>query len=105
MEFIRHGDVLIQKIDSLPSQLPKIKEDKVLLEGEITGHAHRLKNGTVYRYEVSEASEEYLTGYIDITEPSPLVHEEHETIVLQPGFYRFYQQREWDELAERRVQD
>ena len=40
----RHGDILLIKIDKLPDSIKfKTKKNKVILKGEVTGHAHRLK--------------------------------------------------------------
>jgi len=103
MKYIRHGDLLIEKIDSIPEGLP-LKGNSILLEGEITNHFHKLKKGKVFTIEPTR-NNNYNLGYFELDSITPLTHEEHKTIELQPGKYKFYQQREWDELEERRVQD
>lgn len=47
-EQYRHGDVFLERIECLPSiqETEYIKEkDNILLEGEVTGHAHRVDKG------------------------------------------------------------
>ncbi|MCK4446989.1 MAG: hypothetical protein KAW56_07900 [Candidatus Marinimicrobia bacterium] len=40
----RHGDILLIKINKLPENMKfKTKKSKVILKGEVTGHAHRLE--------------------------------------------------------------
>ena len=43
----QQGDVLIQKVGELPADLETMRKGKrgyVLAEGEVTGHAHRIKD-------------------------------------------------------------
>jgi len=49
----RQGDVLLIKIDELPPLKFETKKDKVILEGEVTGHAHKLE-GKAKILEVAE---------------------------------------------------
>jgi len=50
----RHGDILLIKIDELPKNIKfKTKRDKIILKGEVTGHAHRLE-GNAKILEVAE---------------------------------------------------
>lgn len=99
----RQGDVLIQLVEAIPKGLPQ-KDRTTLLEGETSGHWHELKGGTVL--EVSPTQENnYNLGYFELTEETELVHPEHDTIVLAPGKYKFFAQREYDEQEERQVID
>ena len=101
--FIRQGDLLIERVDSIPKNLTA-KKNTVLLEGETIGHFHKLEKAKVY--EVSESSEKYLLGYFEVEEEeTALVHPEHNPIKFKKGIYRFYAQREYDEQEERRVID
>ena len=86
----RHGDVLIKSISKLPLGAQK-QTGATLAHGEVTGHSHRIAqvdsvqlwvNGSEFFLEVKEA----LVN---------LVHEEHRTIVLPQGLYRFWKQREY----------
>lgn len=89
MQF-RHGDLLLEKVDSLPKGL-KIKKDNVLLEGEITGHAHRVKTGA--KVWQDKNGNVYMAV---VTPTAPLTHEEHKTIEVPRGTYKITRQIESD---------
>lgn len=99
----RHGDLFIAPVDSIPEGLPK-KNNTELLEGEISGHVHRLGGGTVYMEQPTQVNN-FLLGYFEIPVETPLSHEEHKTILLPPGKYKFMAQREYDVLGDRQVID
>ncbi len=86
---VRQGDVLLKQIDKLPEKVKKL-EDKVLAYGEITGHSHRLEN--------PENIERYTDGeklYLQVFQPTPLIHEEHLPQVVLPGVYEQIREREY----------
>ena len=102
----RQGDVLVEKIESLPPGLIKTKESKeriVLQYGEVTGHAHAIHNlkGTQALLEKGEETtlvkgmESGRKGFLLVTETSHLVHEEHSKITLEPGVYEVIRQRQY----------
>jgi hypothetical protein len=73
---------------------------RVLVEGEVTGHAHRLVGeGTL----LHSASTDVL--YLECEVPAEITHEEHQTITLPAGLYRVTRQREYTPAAPRRVVD
>ncbi|MFX0002856.1 MAG: hypothetical protein ACFE9C_14310 [Candidatus Hodarchaeota archaeon] len=84
----RQGDILFKKIQNLPTQL-KEKPDKVVAEGEETGHAHILVNGAVFELINSE------TLYIKSGQNTRIIHEEHLPIKLESGNYQVIRQREY----------
>jgi hypothetical protein len=96
----RHGDVMIQRIDRLPSNVQQ-QVGATLAHGEVTGHSHRFaqshlvqlweRNGTLF-LEVKAAS-------------AALVHEEHHRIDVPQGFYRYWKQREYRPDAFVEVED
>lgn len=126
----RHGDILLIKIDELPKNIKfKTKKSKIILKGEITGHAHRL-NGSAKILEVAErianpgfklANGVEITtgpipipinqvrtqtiGYAVVDSPAELTHEEHNTITIPAGIYQIRRQREYDEEQIRFVED
>lgn len=101
----RHGDLLVVATDSVPQGL-KRKESTVLLEGETTGHMHQLDRAVVFlNNEAPSRSNDYLIGYFKTKEGALLTHQEHETIEIPAGTYKFYAQREYDEQEERQVID
>ena len=61
--------------------------------GEATGHAHRIQNGAIFR--------SGSTMYLHANKGAILVHEEHATIELDPGFYEVVRQREFDPITQR----
>lgn len=104
--FYRHGDVCIVTADSMETQNVKPKNDNVLLEGEVTGHAHRLGEGaTVLRHQSPSQNNLYLLGSFKTKKATPLSHEEHKTITFKKGTYKFYGQREYDPVQEHMVRD
>jgi hypothetical protein len=81
----RQGDVLLQPIGKIPksAQLVAPEIDIVLAEGEVTGHAHRIRAP-------KNRVKQYIDGtvlYLDVLEPVDITHEEHGTITLTPGTY------------------
>lgn len=110
----RQGDVFLVKVDDLPAEstLTEVPRDKgrvILAYGEVTGHAHaiRAKGATLYEGENDQR-------FLRITDPTPLTHEEHGRIDIEPGDYRVVIQREYVDdvtsempsaMRERRVVD
>jgi hypothetical protein len=83
----RQGDLLITKIDSLPTGLKEIPSG-IVLRGEVTGHAHRLVDGDVF-------SDKNGLLYLAVANIGQLVHEEHKPIKLSKGLYKIVRQREY----------
>jgi len=105
MKIYRHGDLLLVEVKEIPTGLEQ-KKDDVLLEGEASNHFHRIKGAVITP--VSEAPtilNDYLMGYLEIDKEGILTHEEHETIIVPRGKYKYLSQREYDPQEERRVID
>jgi hypothetical protein len=85
----RHGDVLIETISAIPTGGQR-RLSPVLVYGEATGHSHRIE--TAEAAEIWEVSGQL---YLKVTDPTQLIHEEHQPIALAPGLYRVWQQREY----------
>ena len=128
----RQGDVLFIKIAELPPLTFKVKKSKVILEGEVTGHAHKIK-GDAKILEVAERiantpfggprmtwnrntltanfepfvqnPNSQVVGYAVVDAPAELTHEEHNTITIPAGIYQIRRQREYDEKEIRFVED
>jgi len=96
----RHGDVLIEAVESLPSTRKKLPH-AILAHGEVTGHCHRIQ----------EAADADLYSnpaglFLHVREESvSVVHEEHAPITLPRGFYRVWRQREYSPEEIRIVRD
>lgn len=97
----RQGDVLLVKVAQLPAGSEKEKYGAriVLAYGEVTGHAHAI-SPLAASYFVYEH-----TNYLQVDEPTNLVHEEHDAIAVQPGIYKVVRQREYDPVRDRVVKD
>jgi hypothetical protein len=100
---LQHGDVLLSKLDRLPDGVVRQKRGNVLLvmAGEATGHNHVIKDKTSVIGELKGQL------YLEVTEPTTIVHEEHKPIDIPTGIYQIGQVREYDHLQdmERKVID
>jgi hypothetical protein len=99
MKIIRHGDVLLSKINQLPRHVQS-KPGVVLARGEVTGHSHRILE--------AQHAQMFSAGgdtYVQISQPATLVHEEHRAIPLEQGVYKVWMQREYRPDANRWVED
>jgi len=85
----RQGDLLIVKVKGIPEDVVKQK-NRVLAEGEITGHMHELDSGEVY--------EKNGTLYFEVAknQTSVLKHQEHGVLNFEPGTYKVIRQREYE---------
>ena len=96
----RHGDVLIEKVSSLPAVREKLPHT-ILAHGEVTGHCHRIKE--------SDEADLYSTPdgfYLHVRGASvSVVHEEHAPVLLVSGYYRVWRQREYSPQEIRIVRD
>lgn len=93
----RHGDVLIVKVDAVNG---KKLAHKILAEGEVTGHAHRISEGEAELYEDNGVL------YLHVeSETAMLTHEEHKELELPKGDYMIQGQREYSPEGWRRVAD
>ncbi len=89
----RQGDILLTAIEHIPRNA-KLMKTNIILEGEVTGHAHRLINGKIYSGTISWNRKQI---YIDAKNgKSYLSHEEHKRINLQAGYYLVTRQREYE---------
>lgn len=89
----RHGDLLICKVDSIPKGTKKRKTN-IILDGEATGHAHRLSGGVVLDLDKDNKV------YLRVADGGKVTHEEHNTIALPAGDYVVTRQREYDPYAQ-----
>ena len=89
MKIYRQGDVLLKQIQKLPENL-KVK-NKILAYGEATGHHHRFESEQVQVFKDKEGNQ-----FVEVVQPSKLVHEEHAEIEIPEGSYIVITQREFD---------
>lgn len=101
MKQIRHGDILIEQIDELPSAQPT--ENNLLAQGEGRNHGHFIEGDAVEIYLANEAGTE--SHFLNIKSDAKIRHlkidsknwtGEHHDILIEPGIYRVIRQREFD---------
>ena len=87
MNLYRQGDILFREVSALPSTASR-SAGPVLAYGERTGHSHRLAApGRVWRQDTRL--------YLELEQPSQVVHEEHRPVTLPAGVYEVLRQREY----------
>ena len=98
----RQGDVLIQECATLPGGCTR-RKSAVIAKGEATGHSHRLsrsRGSVLYDPPPAEARDAQFPGLMYLTVPADgnctVAHSEHAAVVLPPGCYRLWRQREFD---------
>lgn len=94
----RQGDLLFILQQARPALDLTVRPGQVIVAGEATGHAHRLTGGSVL-----EAPDGTL--YLELVEPTRVVHEEHDALTLGPGWWLVVRQREYTPDAVRTIQD
>jgi hypothetical protein len=96
MRQIRQGDVLLVRVEAPTGELVDVAREYgrvVLAHGEVTGHAHAIVDEAAQLVTAAEALDLYLIVHGE--QPVSLVHEEHETLSVDPGAYRVVRQREY----------
>ncbi len=97
----RQGDVLFIQMESLPNCNARKRENGHILEGEVTGHVHRIED-----LSSAEVLEIGAGLFVKVNERGvSIVHDEHNPISLPPGAYEVRQQREYSPQKSRFVTD
>lgn len=99
MNYWQQGDCLIKPTNKIGGTFDKKRN--VLIEGEHTGHAHRVTEGHFEIY--TEMQQIFLKAISECK----ITHEEHNPITIPPGIYEIDQVREYDpfQKAIERVRD
>jgi hypothetical protein len=100
----RQGDLLFVAVKRLPAGERKPRKSGHILEGEATGHIHRVQEADLDGAEVFQCGE---SMFLSVTAEGgvSIVHEDHGTVVLPPGNYEVVRQREYSPEAIRNVED
>lgn len=106
-EHVVQGDLLIVRVAACPTKGIQKELNGVIMEGETTGHKHRMTSGQVLLIENSSECEQYIPkkhlreahAFVQLEEPAELVHEDHNTIHLGVGTYLVIRQRESTHLV------
>ena len=94
-ELIRHGDLLLTKIDSIPKNAEAVNT-LTLAEGEATGHHHTITSGQCQIYAPAQVTED-VQKYIEvISKKASLTHQEHAAVNLTQGVYKLSIEREYN---------
>ena len=100
----RQGDVLLERVDSMPDGLEEVPRDPsrgvVLALGESTNHAHAISDSGAILFRGKGANDD---RFLRVLKPVSLRHEEHAPIDLPQGLYRVRRQIEWTDADEPRV--
>ena len=103
----RQGDVMLRRVDKMPDAVKPVERDNgrvVLAYGEVTGHSHALASPRVAMFmDTGGAGGRYIR--VQPGEAVALEHEEHSTILIEPGDYQVIQQTEYTPEAVRNVAD
>ena len=114
MQIARQGDVLIERVEELPSGLKEAARDEhghiVLAHGEHSGHRHAIREEHVTAFRFESAERDALAAEYDYIlvggSGATLRHEyvtgvmaEHEPVALAPGVYRIVGQRTYTPAA------
>jgi hypothetical protein len=101
-EMYRQGDVLFVKRDCRPTGKAAIRKSGEILEGESTGHVHRVASQCLATTEVYEINGQL---FLSSEEGISIVHEEHHKLELPAGNYEVIRQREYSPEEIRNVRD
>jgi hypothetical protein len=102
IRFFAQGDILIEQISSM-SRLARAEghgraKSAVIAEGEGSGHSHRLVGEFVFYRDdglARDIPDQLYLGHVRVgRSTAQLLHEEHATVVLNPGVYRVSRQRQ-----------
>ena len=105
MKLYRQGDVLFKQVKSVPAGDRKKRASGHILEGEATGHIHRLAESDLDAAEVLEYGDGQLFLSVSAEGGISIVHEEHNPIMLPAGVYEVTRQREYAPDEIRNVAD
>lgn len=103
-EMYRQGDLLFRVVKEIP-QGGKKRVSGHILEGEVTGHIHKInEEGVIENHaEVLECGDGL---FLAVSESGvSIVHEDHATLELPAGNYEIVRQREYSPEAIRNVAD
>ena len=91
----QQGDVWIEQIATLPSNLRSKLDDKklILAEGETHGHKHQL---ILENEDDVMVFEDQRNIFLEVKNDCSLIHEEHAAQILTKGFYKVGNVCEYD---------
>jgi hypothetical protein len=103
MKIYRQGDVLFKQVKAIPEG-GKIRNSGHILEGEVTGHIHKIAPAQLAEAELLDCGAGLFMS-VSAEGGVSIVHEDHHTLVLPPGNYEIVRQREYSPEEIRNVRD
>jgi hypothetical protein len=101
MRIWRQGDILITEVKAIPKGT-KVRKSGHILEGEATGHVHRIAE--LEQAEVLEVGESDL--FLSVSEAGvSIIHPDHAPLKIPAGNFQIIRQVEYAPEAIRNVQD
>lgn len=93
----RQGDVILIPVseEAIAGRKLVSKPDRVILEGEHSGHFHKLQEGLAGEVLVADNNLDEM--WVKAEKGTRLVHEEHAPHDLEEGLWRVIRQREYAE--------
>jgi hypothetical protein len=104
MKQYRQGDVLFQQVKAIPKGEAKKRGGGHILEGEATGHVHRVAEPELAGAEVLEIGDGLFVR-VSAEGGVSVIHEEHAPVTLPAGNYEVVRQREYSPEEIRNVVD
>jgi hypothetical protein len=124
-DIARHGDISLHPVSNIPKDAKLIEGGKdyqngnfILARGETTNHFHKLLSGKSQIDSTDPTIEAMFTNgkfkiyetedgvrYVEVLSPTPLVHEEHRSIVIPAGIYEQKAEIEEDPFSEAAAQE
>ena len=95
---IRQGDILLERVDRLPRNSQVLPTNEFRVDGEHTGHAHRMPATMVLGRVGNKA-----VLFAVVLKDAMLRHEEHRNLQIPSGVYRVIRQRQRDIASPRPV--
>jgi len=102
MKMYRQGDVLFVERACRPAGNAVVRKNGEILEGEATGHVHRVSESCLATAEVYEIEGKL---FVSSEEGISIVHDEHSPLELPAGNYEVVRQREYSPEEIRNVAD
>jgi len=96
----RHGDIYLEMTEKKPEVELVEQPNRVVAFGEATGHSHKFEEGSVM-FEPHFFDRKW----VELTEATGIIHDEHHRIEFPPGIVRSTQQRRASKVGIAKVID